>query len=230
MIGCTFSLLSASQHIGGLMIRVIELVMILRPNYTIIATTCLMFLLSCSNVEVVETFNDNGELSESYEVDPKTKKRHGTYRRYIGNKVTEEAFYHQDTLVGTRVIYDDQGNRLIEETYVGGTYHGPYLSYYPDGTVKLEGQYADGTMEGVWIKYYNSGTIMEKVSMHLNAENGPFSEYYENGKIKAEGSYLDGDNEHGELLLYDEKGQLERKMQCDQGICHTTWSRTKKAE
>ena len=42
---------------------------------------------------------------------------------------------------------------------------------------------------------------------------------------KAEGTYIDGDNEQGELKLYDEQGELEKIMQCERGICHTTWKK-----
>ena len=36
--------------------------------------------------------------------------------------------------------------------------------------------------------------------------------------------YLDGDNEHGELKLFDEQGVLTKKMNCDKGICRTSWT------
>lgn len=64
---------------------------------------------------------------------------------------------------------------------------------------------------------------MEEVMFADNEENGPFTEYHKNGSLKAEGNYLNGDNEHGLLKLYNEEGELVRKMQCDSGICQTTW-------
>ena len=78
-------------------------------------------------------------------------------------------------------------------------------------------------MTGKWKKYYESGALFEEVTFSDNKENGPFIEYYENGNLKAEGEYLEGDNEHGLLSLYNEKGELERKMECQKGICKTIW-------
>ena len=80
-------------------------------------------------------------------------------------------------------------------------------------------------MQGIWKKYYESGKLMESVTMRDNEENGPFVEYWENGNLKAEGAYLDGDNEDGELKLYDEHGELEKTMQCERGMCYTTWKK-----
>ena len=190
-------------------------------------TSCFCLFACISKFEKVEVRDDAGKITESYTIDKETKKRQGIYHRFINERLVEESYYKQDTLDGKRYLFDEEGNRIIAETYQAGIYHGPYYSYYPDGSIKIEGQYQAGTMEDVWTKYYASGQLMEKVRMHKNEENGPFIEYHENGNLKAEGSYLNGDNEHGELLLYDESGELERKMECNKGICHTTWTREK---
>jgi len=176
---------------------------------------------------MVEIKDDAGKVTESYEIDKESKKKTGIYQRFNNNILVEEAIYLNDTLHGTRTLFFDDGTKEIEESYVHGIFHGPFYTYHPEGSLKLQGQYENGTMESTWIKYYVAGQIMERVEMHQNNENGPFEEFYENGNIKAKGTYLDGDNEDGELLLYDENGDLERKMDCDKGICHTTWSKEK---
>ena len=180
-----------------------------------------------SRTQIVEIKDDAGNLTESYEVDRKTEKKNGVYQRYNNQTLVEQADYVNDTLHGMRTLFFDDGTKEIEESYVSGKYHGIFKTYHHDGSLKLEGMYENGTMESTWTKYYPSGQVMERVQMHLNNENGPFEEFYENGNLKAKGTYLDGDNEDGELLLYDENGDLERKMDCDKGICHTTWSREK---
>ena len=185
----------------------------------------LVISIGCfEKIETTEVRNEAGQLEERYEVDKASGSKEGSYARYRDGKLIENATYHRDTLEGVRILYFDNGNKQIQETYAMGVYHGPYQSYYQSGQLKLEGQYQDGTMEGAWTKYYESGQIMEVVEMHANQENGPFIEYYETGKLKAEGTYLEGDNEDGELRLYNEEGVLEKKMQCDAGICHTTWT------
>ena len=195
--------------------------------YLLTLVTIGLFLSSCgSKLETVEVFNEQGELVESYQINPGSGEKHGKYQRYIDDYLREESTYQHDTLHGIRKMFWPNGTPEIEEHYVKGTFEGPFRTYYENGQLKLEGLYEQGTMEGEWVKYYESGQVMEQVTMHLNEENGPFTEYHKNGNLKAEGTYLEGDNEHGTLLLYDETGTLERKMQCDHGICHTTWQRT----
>ncbi|MDH3648762.1 MAG: hypothetical protein OEQ53_03720 [Saprospiraceae bacterium] len=190
----------------------------------ILVSLLLLLTLGCSSLEVKEYISEDGIL-EQYQVERESGQRHGWYKRYQQNTLREECNYQYDQLDGQRVLYDGTGSKVVVEHYVNGIYEGAYQSYYPTGELKLEGLYVRGSMEGEWNKYYFSGQLMEIVEMHDNEENGAFVEYYENGSIKAEGSYLEGDNEHGELKLYDESGELERTMQCDRGICHTTWKR-----
>ncbi|MBK8491633.1 MAG: hypothetical protein IPL49_12310 [Saprospirales bacterium] len=79
-------------------------------------------------------------------------------------------------------------------------------------------------MAGSWKRYYENGQLLEDVQFENNEENGPFVEYYDNGNLKAKGAYLNGDHEHGLLELYDTTGQLERKMNCEMGLCRTFWT------
>ncbi|MCB0689399.1 MAG: toxin-antitoxin system YwqK family antitoxin [Saprospiraceae bacterium] len=191
----------------------------------LILSAFLSIFIACSPIQQVEIKDDSGQLTESYQIDKKTGQKEGEYRRYSNGRLVEIANYSADTLHGIRTLFSSEGIKEIEEWYDKGTYEGSYQTFYPGGQVKLEGQYINGSMEGEWKKYYESGQLMENVVMHENEENGPFVEYWENGNLKAEGTYLDGDNEHGELKLYDEQGALEKTMQCERGICHTTWKR-----
>lgn len=192
---------------------------------TIVLFTTLSLLTACSPYQNVEIKDENGVVVENYRVWKSSGLKDGDYKKYSQGQLIETAHYINDTLDGLRTLYAPEGYKEIEEWYVMGIYDGTYQTFYPNGQVRLEGQYVSGRMEGEWTKYYDSGKLMEKVMMHDNAENGPFIEYWENGNLKAEGSYLDGDNEDGELKLYDEQGVLEKTMQCQRGICHTTWKR-----
>ncbi len=179
-------------------------------------------ILACNSNSVKEVYDeDSGALLERYEVKKDNLKRHGFYERYSEGNLVETATYYEDTLHGVRTIFTPGGQTLIEEEYKMGMYDGVYKKYYESGELMLEGPYIDNKMEGKWTKYYASGQIMEVVEMHDNSENGPFIEYYEDGTLKAEGTYLDGDNEDGLLVLYKEDGSVDRKMQCEKGICHT---------
>ncbi len=179
---------------------------------------------SCQALEEREEQLEDGAVIE-YQINKETGEKNGWFRKYYDGQLFEAAMYREGKLHGERQIFDEDGEQIISEHYSDGLYEGIYQSFYPGGRLKLEGLYTAGSMEGEWRKYYESGQLMEIVTMHDNEENGPFVEYYENGNLKAEGTYQSGDNEHGELKLYDEDGKLERTMDCNKGICRTTWKR-----
>jgi len=137
----------------------------------------------------------------------------------------EEANYVDDQLHGERRLYGEGGVLDIVERYVDGAFDGLYQKFHPNGQVKFEASYITGILSGETKSYYESGQLKEIVAFKNNEENGPFEEYHPNGKIKAKGQYLDGDNEHGELELYDENGILIKKMNCEKGVCRTSWTK-----
>ena len=143
----------------------------------------------------------------------------------MAGTVIEEAQFVKDTLNGKRILYYENGKPHIVENYSMGNFSGLYQAYYESGALEISGEYSKGAMNGEWIRNYENGQQMERVLFKNNQENGPFTEWHKNGKLKAKGQYLDGDKEHGELLLYDISGELEKKMNCDRGICRTTWQR-----
>ncbi len=189
--------------------------------------TCLLLLyivilVSCQRrVEIREILDDAGNVLERFEVERETNLKNGLYERFSDGVTVEQIQYRNDTIHGFRKLFYPSGTLEVLETYAHGTFHGLYQTFHENEQVEQDGQYHHGRMEGPWKKYYPSGQLMEIVEMHDNEENGPFVEYHENGHLKAEGNYLHGDNEHGILKLYDENGQLERTMQCNEGVCYT---------
>ena len=185
-------------------------------------------LASCNNkIEVVENKDDNGNLIEKYSRRITDFAKEGLYTRYDseGRKM-EEAHYANDTLHGQRTIYFVSGKVEAIENYLNGAFSGVYQTFYEENEkLELTGEYINGTMQGSWKRYYPSGQLMEDVTFAGNEENGAFIEYYDNGNLKAKGTYLNGDNEHGLLEVYDEDGSLNRKMNCDNGICKTFWKK-----
>lgn len=178
-----------------------------------------------SKVEQVENVDSYG-YTERYQRSKADFARQGLYQKFDEQgRLMEEANYQNDTLNGLRVLYYETGDTQIVETYRQGIFEGPYRLFYESGQLNLTGRYEANEMTGDWYRYYENGQLMERVRFESNTENGPFIEYYENGNLKAEGAYLDGDNEHGLLKLYDEAGELKRKMNCEKGICRTFWKR-----
>ncbi len=187
----------------------------------------LLGTLACSsNIKTIEVKNDNGIVIERYEQNIKTEQKDGK-SEFFGNdgSLLESAFYKNGILEGKRILYHENGEIQAVEQYSNGIFVDLYQAFYENKQLELEGKYIDGKMDGEWKRYYDSGELMEIVTFVGNEENGPFVEYYKNGKTKAAGAYLDGDNEHGELKLFNEGGELIKKMNCEKGICRTSWTK-----
>jgi antitoxin component YwqK of YwqJK toxin-antitoxin module len=195
-------------------------------KYLFIALVLLTFASCKEKLETVENKDENGHLIEVYTRRVSDYAKEGLYIRYDSEgKKIEQSHYQNDTLQGERLLYYSNEKPQYLETYVKGQHEGPYKAYYETGELELEGQYKDGVMTGKWRGFYKNSQLKEVVTFENNNENGPFIEYYPNGNLKAEGTYKEGDQENGLLKLYDEQGQLERKMECNMGRCHTIWSR-----
>ncbi len=181
-------------------------------------------LFSCSDKKKIEVRDKAGKISESYQINRKSGKKEGLYKHFYPNgKLNEEATYKDGMLDGYRKLYREDGSLEIHENYLSGAFQGEFTSYYPNGKLNVIGKYLNNEMTGLWKRYYDSGELMEETLFSENEENGPFKEYYKNGKIKTEGTYLNGPHEHGELRMYDENGIIVKKMNCDNGVCHTIW-------
>lgn len=183
-----------------------------------------IFCLGCGP-QIVQEFDDLGNLISKYEVNSNSQVKHGNYIGYHANgDIFEECIYVDGQLNGQRVLYYENGNKQAIEHYQSDLLQGAYEEYYSNGQLSFTGSYKNNEMEGLWIKYDEEGNLAEKVHFENNEENGPFKEYHPNGKLAAEGSYLGGDFEHGELRIYDEQGVLVKRMECDKGVCRTTWT------
>ena len=185
-----------------------------------------VFTACDDGLETIENRDDRNNLVEMYTRNKETYAKQGNYIRYdAAGTVVEKAEYVNDTLHGNRILYFENGKPQYVENYDRGKFSGLYQAYYDSGELELSGEYVDGAMSGEWVRNYKNGQQMETVLFKDNQENGPFTEWHENGHLKAKGNYKGGDREHGELLLYDERGELEKKMNCDNGVCRTTWQR-----
>jgi len=186
-----------------------------------------MVLTSCSKLESISETNELG-YTETYLRDRTNFAREG-WSEIVDQKgkLMEKAHYLHDTLDGIRILFYENGDTNIRETYHRGIFEGEYQLFYEGGQIKQAGQYVDNEMFGDWTQYYENGNIKEIVHFKHNQEDGPFKEYHPNGKIATEGHYADGDFEQGELKIYNEEGILSRIMQCNHGRCETTWSSEK---
>jgi len=188
--------------------------------------TTLAFASCKNNLETVTEKNEFGQ-EVSYQKNIETGERDGTYTvKDASGIILETATYKGDTLHGERRLFTNTGELETLENYQDGTFHGVYQSFYKNNQVKFEASYEAGILAGETKVYYEDGQLKERVFFKNNEENGPFTEYHPNGKLKAKGAYFGGVNsEHGPLELFDENGDLIKKMNCEKGVCRTSWTK-----
>lgn len=194
---------------------------------TICFLSFLLFLVGCKND--FKTITEKNEFGQnlSYQIHKETGLKEGSYiiRDSVG-VLLEEANYQHDTLHGERKLYTEKGILETIENYKDGAFEGSYQLFYPNGQIKFGAEYRSGVLAGVVNSYYEDGQIKETLEFKDNVENGPFIEYHPNGNLKAKGSYFSGNHsEHGPLELYDENGDIIKKMNCEKGVCRTSWTR-----
>lgn len=196
-------------------------------KYILSLLVLVLLFISCetNKLDQKETKNEEIQITEKYSTLKETDIKQGPYeRKDLNGELLEISNYDKGKLHGEQKLYE-KGVIYSTANYDQGKITGKYQSYYPNGEVYVEGNYQNEMMDGKWKTYYETGKLKEVVYFKNNEENGPFVEFHTNGNLKAEGEYLDGDNEHGELLLYSPNGILIQKMNCDRGICRTTWKK-----
>ena len=181
-------------------------------------------MTNCTEKVIVSNY-ESGEKFEEYQYTGDSLK-HGFYKRYSqGGVLLEESTYMEGKLHGERTIYNAKGEKEVLEIYENDILNGPFKEFHPNGKIRFLGTYTNNVLSGTVNVFYPSGKIKEEVSFEDNMEQGPFKEFHENGNLMWEGTYRNGDNEFGLLKEYNEKGELIRKMMCDErAICTTTWT------
>ena len=156
-------------------------------NFILFSVFLAATLFSCKGkYDLIEKHDESGTLTESYSIDKETGLIEGLHYKYFPNgKVEQQSDYKNNKLDGNRILFYENGDTLIVESYKKAQYEGPYKSYFSGNVLESEGKYVNGTMDGEWRFYHDNKQIKEVVQFKENEENGPFIEYHKNGNLKA---------------------------------------------
>lgn len=194
--------------------------------YSIILFIGILLVAGCSKQVTKSEVDPDSGFKTEYVIRQTDSIYHGPYTKSdSAGLLLERGNYVEGELHGIREILFPDGSVKVRERYNNGKMHDLYEYFFPNGQHELKGYYVDGAMYGAWKKFDDKGNLVEVVTMVNNEEMGPFTEYNAAGKLQAEGVYLHGPNEDGVLNLYDDAGELYKKMLCDSGICITTWEK-----
>lgn len=146
----------------------------------------------------------------------------GTFKKYDVNGVLLlSANYLDGKLNGIYKEYDANGILLTDACYKDGELEGNYTKRNSQDIIIQEAFYSNGKKNGMEKSYFDNGKLEQEVSFVNNKEHGVVKVYYENGKLHMKGT-LDstskailGDHHLiGELLVYRENGDIEKRLIC----------------
>lgn len=165
-------------------------------------------------------------------------KRYKDYNLTTG-RIIQEGGYSKIDYIGNRtkinyegktILYGENGNILLEQTFRNGKPNGKVIAYDSSGQIIVEMSLKYGLLHGE-CKEYNNGVLVRKdtyvddklhgystiyysngakhiVAYYENDElNGPITEFYMSGAVMRTGSNKNG-VAHGDFATYDEAGRI----------------------
>ncbi|ACC98056.1 Uncharacterized protein conserved in bacteria [Elusimicrobium minutum Pei191] len=130
------------------------------------------------------------------------------YYIYRGEeRITEQAFYKDAKLHGTRLTVFPNGRPAISENYDENKLDGKREVYFENGILSIEENYKKGRLNGPRIFYYYNGAVWYK-EMYVNAQlEGERIAYFPSGELYLKEHYKHGLLE-GERVVYDKNGTI----------------------
>ncbi len=177
------------------------------------------------------TFNDEGLLE-------------GPALRYFpSGQLQAECVYRKGLLQGRKRLFQENGTRVFEATYLLGKLEGPffqkkaswieveatyknnrltgyYAEYYPPQDNKrqkaMEAEFVDGKLHGLMTSYTEQGTVMVAMMFDKGKRSGKARMYGDNGKLAMEAEFVNGVQE-GTMIEYFPNGKVFRRcnFSCD---------------
>jgi curli biogenesis system outer membrane secretion channel CsgG len=123
----------------------------------------------------------------------------------------EETTFEGKTVQYYRQFYPKGGGLKVEYTYylANGKMveHGVFTKYYDNGQIMIQGTYLDGKKEGVWKEYLRNGIPKTEGTYKNGVREGLWITYYPGGKKHFEGMYRNGEKD-GEWIEYAGDGSI----------------------
>ncbi len=154
----------------------------------------LITLSACSTKTITEK-DANGNIIKKYSVLKKEMQtKHGKYEAYYENgKILETSNYKNGKLDGERLLYFENGQKMIVEHYILDEMYGVYETFFENGGYKQIGNYKQNKIDGEWKNYFEKpkNQIKEIFTTVDGRINGRYQEFASNGKLITEGNKIE---------------------------------------
>ena len=135
---------------------------------------------------------------------------------YYNGEVKSRYSFIQDQRQGTTYNYYENGKLQSESSYLDDERHGAFTRYSPDGEIMFVKHYIKDKGPVSYQYKLADGSLSDSIAI---ASSGKFElkSYYPNGQVAAVQPYNDFYFE-GELIYYDEQGNMLRKTNYKEGV------------
>ena len=121
-------------------------------------------------------------------------KRHGTWRTWMRNPNTGQARILEETWVkdtrhGPVTRRTEDGQVVEEGEYQRGKRAGTWRTFHGNGSPSTEGAYAAGKRQGEWRAWRADGSLASEARYEADTLHGPFRRIAPNGTVIEEGAY-----------------------------------------
>ena len=160
-----------------------------------------------------------GELIEepTYNTDPEEVGAEGIH--YFLNRRVAELYGLDKIANGLFEQWCNNGQKLLEYSYVDGKVHGLYQSWHTNGQKWVECSYVYGKPHGLYQAWYKNGQKWMEYSFVDGNLHGLYQLWFENGQKEEECAYVDG-KIHGLCQEWHANGQKEVECFHENGMKH----------
>ncbi|MDR1758434.1 MAG: toxin-antitoxin system YwqK family antitoxin [Bacteroidales bacterium] len=152
----------------------------------------------------VATYYKKNRAFPYLEITMKNGKKEGKAIQYFFNGHIEmESFYLHDSLHGLETIYDKDGQKLSEVSYVHGKKDGIYRSWYANNVLHVDGRYKQDLFDGEWHIFDERGLLVGEGTFNMG--KGQQITYDLNGNLKYMTTY-DNNMKNGQEVHFTPKG------------------------
>lgn len=139
------------------------------------------------------------------------------FKRYHPNGHLKARMWYDSTGQHVKaVLFDEQGNKAAEGSYVNQGKEGTWLIYTGNNEPKLTIHYRADKLNGPYTRYYSNGEIAETMEWTDNLMNGQYQFFDPSGQIRINGQYQDN-LKVGIWTFFTESGQEDFKLQYQAG-------------
>lgn len=164
------------------------------------------------------------------------QKKDGLYQRFQRGRLSYQAHYKNDFLVGEVTQYDYSGflvdltTYAVDPTTQTSVKHGEFRRYQ-NGQLQQKGTYHYNKLQGAISEYFPSGKLAKKTTYKENQLHGPVVEYYPSGQLKLKATWSMGKNQQGKpqsryegaFISYYENGHIQSKGQFSEQQKEKRW-------